>query len=265
MKTVDLVLVDEKVQHLIRRTGQFASAEFARFSYDQVEFKGRKDPFSYVDVTAEKMLKEGCKLILPGSGFVNEESENQPSENGFTWIIDPIDGTTNFTHGVPHYSISVALIFEDEAKLGYVYAPETQDMFRATKGKGAFLNDNPISVSQRTELIQALTGTGFPPMDRDQLEKILRTVVEIMDKTHAIRRMGSAALDLAAVACGRYDAFFEHNLKPWDVAAGMLLVREAGGTVSDFHGGDNYLYGRQILASNGHLHEALLQIIQKGL
>lgn len=261
MSTSILSKIEEPLAHLIRRTGQFAREEFHRFSFDKVQYKRKKDLFSYVDVSAEKMLKEGCSRILPGSGFINEESEDQASENGYTWIIDPIDGTTNFTHGVPHFSISVALNYEADTILGYVYSPVQEEMFYAVKGAGATLNGQPIQVSQRSVLGEALVGTGFPYLTKAERDAYLQMVIKIMDTAHGIRRIGSAALDLAYVAAGRFEAFLEYGLNPYDIAAGALLVQEAGGKVGNFTGKDDYLYARQILATNGLIHEELLALI----
>ncbi len=257
--------IEEPLLQLIRRTGQFAREEFHRFSFDQVQYKRKKDLVSYVDINAEKMLKEGCSRILPGSGFVNEESEDQASENGYTWVIDPIDGTTNFTHGVPHFSISLALMHESDTLLGIVYSPVEEELFRAALGQGATLNGLPIRVSQRKLLEEALVGTGFPYLEKTERDAYLQMVIDVMDQAHGIRRVGSAALDLAYVAAGRFEAFFEYGLHPWDVAAGALLVQEAGGKISNFTGKDEYLYARQIIASNGNIHQEMLDLIAKRL
>lgn len=263
MDTDLLSQLEEPLLQLIRRTGQFAREEFHRFSFSDVRFKRERDPVSYVDVNAEKMLKEGCLRLIPGSGFVNEESDDTPSENGWTWIIDPIDGTTNYTHGVANFCISLALQFEGETQLGFIYAPILEEMFFARKGHGAKLNAQPIAVSERPILAEALLSTGFPYVNFPWRDQYLALIISLMDKAHGIRRMGSAALDLAYVAAGRFEAFFEFGLNPWDVAAGALLVQEAGGQVSDFNGEDNYLYGTQIIVSNGNIHQDLIQEIQK--
>ena len=251
----------DRLEQLIRDTGVFIAQEFHRFSYDQVEYKAENDPFTFVDVQAEERLRTGCEALLPGSGFINEEAADRPSQNGYFWIIDPIDGTSNFTHGVPHFCISLALAYQGEVQLGYIYEPIHQDLFRAEKGKGASLNGASIRVSEKTEIGTGLVGTGFPYANHPWRQTYLEIVMEIMDQAHGLRRMGSAALDLAYVACGRYEAFFEYDLKPWDVAAGSLLVQEAGGSISDFGGGDNFLHGRQIVASNGKVHPAILTTI----
>ncbi|MEZ4772158.1 MAG: inositol monophosphatase family protein [Bacteroidia bacterium] len=262
MDQLDIPQTDAALQELLKKTGKFIVEEFHHFSFDKVEYKGKNDPFTYVDVTAEKILKEGCIALLPGSGFVNEETPDEPSENGYTWIIDPVDGTSNFTHGVPYFCISLALQKDEDVILGYVYEPLYNNMFRAEKGKGAWLNDKKIKVSDKEKLPTALIATGFPYENFPWRNLYLDIVREVMDSAHGIRRMGSAALDLAYVASGRFEGFFELNLKPWDVAAGALLVTEAGGEVSDFSGGKAYLYGQQIVATNGHIHSRMIEIIK---
>lgn len=252
---------DADILSLLTETGTFVAEEFARFDERQVEYKAENDPFSFVDVEADQRLRAGCAEIIPGSGFINEELANQPGQNEYRWIIDPIDGTSNFTHGVPHFCISLALQRNEETILGYVYQPITQELFRAEKGQGATLNGDPISRSLREELGQALVATGFPYAVEDWVSDYLQSLLGIMQRTHGLRRFGSAALDLAYVAAGRLDVFLEFNLKPWDVAAGSLIVQEAGGQVSDFTGGDRYLFGGEMLATNGHIHQALLDLL----
>jgi myo-inositol-1(or 4)-monophosphatase len=261
--SLDLHQLDLDSQALIRKVSRFVRREFEHFSYEDVEFKRENDPFTYVDVTTEQMLKEGCQRLIPGCGFVNEESKNEPSDNGYVWIIDPIDGTSNFTHGVAHFSISVALAKDNEVVLGYVYEPMQDRMFHAIKGHGAWLNDRSLQVSRRSELKAGLIATGFPYERFDWLGDYLRVVTDIMDHAHGIRRMGSAALDMAYVAAGWFDGFFEFNLNAWDIAAGSLLVQEAGGRVTGFDGSDDYLFGKHIVGSSGRVHEELLAVMQR--
>ncbi|MEZ4825880.1 MAG: inositol monophosphatase family protein [Bacteroidia bacterium] len=262
MDQIDITELDAPLQELLRKTGRFIVEEFHHFSFDKVEYKGKNNPFTYVDVTAEQILKEGCRNLIPGSGFINEETEDESSANGFVWIIDPVDGTSNFTHGVPYFCISLALQKDDELVLGFVYEPLHDNLFRAEKNKGASLNGKRIHVSDKSSLQNGLVATGFPYENFPWRDNYLEVVKDIMDRAHGIRRMGSAALDLAFVACGRFEGFFELNLKPWDVAAGALLVKEAGGEVTDFSGGKTYLHGLQIIATNGHVHSQMVDIIQ---
>jgi myo-inositol-1(or 4)-monophosphatase len=246
---------------LLTETGTFAAEEFARFDDNRVEYKAENDPFSFVDVEADRRLREGCEQLIPGSGFINEELENREGTNDYRWIIDPIDGTSNFTHGIPHFCISLALQKAEETILGYVYQPLTQELFRAEKGKGATLNGDPIYRSDRQQLNLAVVATGFPYAVETWVADYLTMIYAIMQQTHGLRRFGSAALDLAYVAAGRLDVFLEFNLKPWDVAAGSLIVQEAGGQVSDFTGGDRYVFGGEMLATNGHVHQPMLEIL----
>ncbi|MEO1450175.1 MAG: inositol monophosphatase family protein [Bacteroidota bacterium] len=263
MNHPDLDTLDASLRELLHKTGAFARREFERFSFSDVVYKGENNPFTYVDVTAENMLRDGCAALIPGSGFVNEEGEDIPSQNGFTWIIDPIDGTANFTHGVPHYCISLALQDPEGMWLGYIYAPESGDLFHAVRGGGAFLQGKPIQVSEQAQMPTSLIATGFPYDDMGFRDRYLVLLNEVMQKSQGMRRMGSAALDLAYVASGRFEAFFEYNLNAWDVAAGALILQEAGGQVSDFNGGEDYLFGKQILATNGKIHTDLLEILQR--
>ncbi|MEZ4684808.1 MAG: inositol monophosphatase family protein [Bacteroidia bacterium] len=210
----------EPILKLIRKAGDFANKEFESFSSKHIEYKGKNDMFSYVDVRTEEILKEGLSKLLPGTGFINEESDNETGETDYTWIIDPIDGTTNFIHGIPLFSICVALQHNDEILMGYVYEVAHDEMFWAIKGKGAKLNGLPIEVSSVEKLSGSLMGTGFPYRQGPGFEDYLRLVSNVLRETHGMRRLGSAAIDLAYVAAGRLEGFFEIGLNPWDVAAG---------------------------------------------
>lgn len=255
--------LDTSLQELLREVGTFIKTEFERFDYDSVQYKSENDPFTFVDVEAERRLRAGCEKLIPECGFITEELENSHTDREYVWIIDPIDGTSNFTHGMPHFCIALALQQHGETIMGYVYQPITEEMFHAEKGKGAFLNGTPIKRSERKEMKLGLATTGFPYAIEGWVRDYLDMVFEVMEATHGVRRFGSAALDLAAVASGRIDIYFETELKPWDAAAGALLVQEAGGKVTDLNGGDNYLYGRQLLATNGYLHDEMLEITTK--
>lgn len=254
--------LDSEIQSVIRTAGAFARQEFEVFDFDSVKYKAENDPFTYVDVTTEEMLIEGLKPLIPGAGFTTEEAASVDTDNGWEWLIDPIDGTSNFTHGIPHFSVSVGLAFEKQMKAGYIYHPIRELMYHCQKGAGAFEEDRPLSVSQRKELPYALVATGFPYSDMGWRKEWVNLVVNVMDAAHGVRRFGSAALDLAHVASGQLDVFFEFNLKPWDVAAGSLLVQEAGGMVTDFQGGNEYIYGKQLISSNGVLHSPMLDLMR---
>lgn len=235
---------------LVKETGEFIRQESRRFDESKIEYKGKNDLVSYVDKEAEKRLIKGLSEILPGSGFVAEEGTSTHRSDIYNWIIDPLDGTTNFTHGLPVYAVSVALVKRGVLTLGVVYEINRDECFHAIKGQGAFLNHSPIKVSDTNTLERSLLATGFPYYNFDQMQQYLIIINEFMQTTHGLRRMGSAAVDLAYTACGRFEGFFEYNLNAWDVAAGALIVQEAGGTVTDFKGGEDYIFGRQIVAGN---------------
>ncbi len=254
--------IQQKVETLIRETGDWIAQERKSFSQEMIETKGKNDLVSYVDRTAEEKLTAALQQILPGSGFIREEGGilNQGEQN---WIIDPLDGTTNFIHGVPVYCVSVALQVKGELSLGYVYDPERKEMFFAEKGKGAFLNGNPIRVSSTPKLADALIATGFPYTFFRHMDNYLLSFREILEKSRGIRRPGAAAIDLAWTACGRFDGFFESHLGAWDVAAGALLVLEAGGQVTTFGDSSDFIFGKEILASNGKIHPEIQAIVKK--
>lgn len=251
-----------KTIDLVRTVGVFIREEAITFDHHSVEEKGLNDLVSYVDKEAEKKLVTGLKEILPGCGFITEEGTAKHQEEQYIWIVDPLDGTTNFTHGLPIYAISIALMKDNELIVGIVYEINKNEMFSAIKNSGAFCNGEAIKVSQRPMLSQSLLATGFPYYNFDGMTKYLQILSDFMKGTHGLRRMGSAAVDLVYVACGRFEGFFEYNLKPWDVAAGALIVKEAGGTVSDFSGGKDFLFDKEIIAA-GPIHHELQQIIAK--
>ena len=245
------------------QAGSFIRAEYAAFSREHAEVKGRHDLVSYVDRQAEDMLFNALKPLVHGAHFLMEESGGREDLSLPLWIIDPLDGTTNFIYGVPVFCVSVALYWQGQSVLGFVYDMMREEMFHAVRGGGAFLNGRTLQVSACPVLDDGLVATGFPFRDLDRLDEYMALLREMMCGTRGIRRLGSAALDLAYVAAGRFDAFFESNLRPWDVAAGALLVQEAGGQATDFDGGDQFLLGRNILASNGLLHPELRALIQR--
>ncbi len=255
--------LDREARLVIRHAGAFARREFEIFDPAAVQYKAENDPFTYVDVQTEILLKEGLSGLIPGAGFTTEEMESEQSSNGWEWIIDPIDGTSNFTHGIPHFCISVGLAFRREMVAGFIFDPVQEKMYHTRLGAGAWEEDRRLRCSSRQELPLALVATGFPYSDMGWRRDWVELMVQILDAAHGIRRFGSAALDLVAVAAGRIDVFVEYNLKPWDVAAGALLVQEAGGVVSDFQGGNAYIYGRQLLATNSHLHSSMLSLMTK--
>lgn len=250
-----------KVVAIARLTGNFIRKESMNFDTGSVEFKGLNDMVSYVDKTAEKQLVRNLKKLIPGAGFTTEEETVNSKGEVYNWIIDPLDGTTNFIHGIPTYSISIALYEHDQPVIGVVYEINRGEMFYTYKGGAAYLNNKEIRVSQRATLGDALLATGFPYYDFGKQEQYMKLLAEIMRKSHGLRRIGSAATDLAYVACGRFDAFFEYNLNAWDVAAGAYLVQQAGGNVMNFSGTEEFIEKREILAANGLIHEEVLALM----
>jgi len=215
-----------------------------------------------VDIRFEKKLVAICSDLLPDSTFLTEEKTiEEKLDVKYRWIIDPIDGTTNFIHQIPAFAISIALQENGQTILGVVYELSRDEMFYAVKGEGAFLNGEPIQVAKHQELKDTLLATGFPYYDFDQMAAYLNVLRTFMHKTRGLRRIGSAAVDLAYTACGRFDGFFEYGLSPWDVAAGAFIVEEAGGIVSDFSGGSDYIFGKEIIASQKHIFEEFKAII----
>ena len=259
---MNLDIVSKQLINLVKGVGFFIQAEAENLSSSDIELKGFNDYVTYIDKEAEQMLISELKEIIPQAGFIVEEDQTQKTAKEFNWIIDPLDGTTNFIHALPIFSISVALCFKSEIILGVVYNIKANECFHAIKDGAAFLNEQIISVSNRENLSQSLLATGFPYSDYSYMDQYMRLFKDLMQSTSGIRRLGSAAIDLTYVACGRFDAFYEYGLKPWDVAAGSFIVKQAGGMVTDFSGQSNYLYGRQIIASNNLLHRSFLKKVQ---
>jgi myo-inositol-1(or 4)-monophosphatase len=247
-----------QVTEIVRAVGEFIRQQQQRLTESDVIEKGEHDLVTYVDKESESRLVSRLKQIVPDAGFIVEEDQQLEKAGKYNWIIDPLDGTTNFVHGVPVYSVSVALARKNELILGVVYEVNLDECFYAWKGGQAMLNGKPISVSKQSSLNDSLLATGFPYHDYSLMKPYLHLFNELMKSSRGIRRLGSAAVDLAYVACGRFEAFYEYGLNPWDVAAGALIVKQAGGLVTDFNNKDDYLFGRHILASNGHTHKAFL-------
>jgi myo-inositol-1(or 4)-monophosphatase len=229
----------------------------------QIEAKGRQNFVTEVDKKAEKILVKGLSGILPEAGFITEEGTSAKKGDAYHWVIDPVDGTTNFIHGVYPFAISVGLLEDQEVIAGVVYEFGQDETFYAWKGGGAWLNDRPIRVSTTRRVEDSLLATGFPYTNFRYLNEFLESVHYFMQHSHGLRRLGSAATDIAYVACGRYDGFYEYGLNPWDIAAGILLVKEAGGRVSDFTGEKNPLFEEAIICSNGSIHREFQEITRK--
>ena len=225
--------------------------------------KGPNDFVSEVDRAAEQAIIETLLEAYPGHGILAEESgrEHGAKHSEFTWIIDPLDGTTNFLHGFPVYAVSIALAHRGAVQQAVVYDPTRNDLFYASRGRGAFLNDKRLRVSKRTRLSDSLVGTGFPFRKGDNFKRYVKMFEEIMQSCAGLRRPGAAALDLCYVAAGWYDGFFETGLNPWDVAAGSLIITEAGGLVGNFTGESDFLYQREVVAGNPKVYGQLVQIL----
>jgi myo-inositol-1(or 4)-monophosphatase len=262
------MLSTEKLSQLLSQTraiatqvGSFIEKEKLSFGMDKVEYKGFNDLVSYVDKEAEKQLVDRLHAIFPAAGFITEEGTSTARGEHYHWVIDPLDGTTNFIHGLPVFAVSIGLIQGEEVVLGVVYEINRRECFYAMKGGGAFCNDQPIQVSKAPKLASSLLATGFPYYQFDLMDKYFSSMKLLMQKTHGLRRLGSAAMDLCYVASGRMDGYFEYNLNSYDVAAGVLIVQEAGGRVTEFLGGNNYIFGRNIVASNGAIHDEFLEVL----
>ncbi|MEO0338801.1 MAG: inositol monophosphatase family protein [Bacteroidota bacterium] len=245
---------------LIDEVGDFIRTQIGQVATAQIETKDLNSLVSFVDKTAEEMLVAGLKKRTPDATFLTEEETVDQVKGDLRWIIDPLDGTTNFLHGVPLFAISVGLEIEGELVMGMIQEVNRKESFYAWKDGGAYLNGNPIHVSSADTLADSLLATGFPYYDFTRSEDYLKVLGQFMQKTRGIRRLGAAAIDLAFVACGRFEAFFEYGINTWDVAAGIVLVQEAGGEVTDFSKGNKFLTGEEIVATNGKITKELLSI-----
>lgn len=259
---MNLEKITQQVALLARNAGSFIREEGKNFSREKVEQKGFNDLVSYVDKGAEEMIVKGLSEILPQAGFITEEGTKSDPNQELTWIVDPLDGTTNFVHGIPMFAVSIALAKGTDILSGVVYEVNLDECFVAHKGAEATCNGVPIRVSNAERLADSLIATGFPYNDGGKTDRYLELLSYFLKNTHGLRRLGSAAVDLCYVACGRVEGYLEYNLQSYDIAAGTLIVKQAGGEISDFSGGDKYLFGGQILASNAKIHKGLLDAIE---
>lgn len=243
------------MQELAREAGSVLVSHFGNVA---VEYKGEVDLVTEADRKSEKLIVSRIRQQWPSHDLIGEEGSRTETGSDFRWYIDPLDGTTNFAHGYPVFCVSIALEHKGERIAGVVYDPCRDEMFAAEKGAGSRLNGQAIRVSQVQHLAESLVATGFPSHKRHKNPNI-HFYHQITLRSHGVRRAGSAALDLCCVACGRYDAFWEFNLNPWDTAAGVLLVQEAGGKVTNFASGPFHLSSREVLASNSLIHDELLK------
>ncbi len=250
----------EVAQTVAKAAGEIVMASYARVCEADVDEKGSNDFVTVVDHAAQKIIVDGLRQAFPDDYIVAEESllpEVNAGRNprGRRWYIDPLDGTTNYIHAYPVFAVTLALEIDGRLMVAVTYAPRDRELFHAVRGHGAFLNDVPIHTSRLSDHNRILLGTGFPFRARHLLDTYLKSFAHFFNQARGIRRGGAAALDLAYVAAGRLDGFWELTLSPWDIAAGVLLVEEAGGRVTDFFGGDTYLESGHVIVSNGLLHE----------
>lgn len=264
--TIDSIPVDllEDVSQLAKDAGSFIRTELGKFSSDKIEVKDFNSLVSYVDIEAERMIVAGLQRLVPSAGFVTEESTvEQSQESDWRWIIDPLDGTTNFMHAIPFFAVSIALKHKEEYVIGVIYDVMHDKLFSARKGKGAHVNGKTLRVSPADQLSDSVLATGFPYNSFEWMERYLNLFRELFQSTRGVRRIGSAALDLCYVANGSFAGFYEYGLNEWDIAAGICIVNEAGGKVTDFYGGQEVNSTKTILASNAKLHEELLGLIDR--
>lgn len=263
---MNLELICSEVCKAAKDAGNFMRKERKNFDQEAVEYKGKNDLVSYVDKTAEKLIVEHLSKLIPGAGFITEEKTISVEGEIYNWIIDPLDGTTNFIHGLPCYCVSIGLLMNkqggSELVMGVIYEPNLDELFYAWEGSKTYLNDKEVSVSKNDMLKTSLMATGFPYSNYERMKPYMEVFEHCMHNTHGLRRWGSAAIDLAYVACGRFEGFYEYGLNPWDVAAGAFLVQQAGGKVSDFSGGKNYVFGAEIIATNQFIFGEFLDVVK---
>ncbi|HON53906.1 MAG TPA: inositol monophosphatase family protein [Bacteroidales bacterium] len=259
---MDLQSICFQTIDIVKSVGEYIRQSGLHLQQSQIETKGTNDFVTEIDKGSEAQLVSRIQPLIPHAGFITEEETKTTKGKEYNWIIDPIDGTTNFIHGVPPHAISVALMQHNTIVLGVVYEIMMDECFYTWQGAPAYCNGKKIHVSQTESVSKSLIGTGFPYNDYSLIDEYGIAMNYFMKHSHGLRRLGSAATDLAYVACGRYDAFFEYSLKAWDIAAGIILIQQAGGSVSDFKGGSNYLFSGELIASNGIVQHEMISILQ---
>jgi len=262
---MNLEILCTQVQELAREVGRFIYDERLKFTAEDIIHKGKTDMVTYVDKTAEAKIVAALRELLPGSGFIAEEGTAVDNGEKYRWVIDPLDGTTNYIHGISPFAVSIALMEDEEIVMGVVYEISLNEMFYAWKGSKAYLNGKEIHVSNASKTADALIATGFPYYDFSKLDNYMEAMNFFMRNSHGMRRLGSAAADLAYVAAGRFEGFYEHALHSWDVAAGIIIIKQAGGRVCDFHGDENYLFGGEMIACNANYFDEFYSIVNKHL
>lgn len=253
----------ETAFHAAHTAGDFLLQHFGKIDRSDIRTKSDNDFLTFVDEQSEKLIIDIIRAEYPGHAILAEESGKQELNSEFLWIIDPLDGTKNFISGLPVFAVSIALQVRGRVEVGVVYDPNRRDMFHAIYKNGSWLNHQPIRVSPSATLKGAFLATGFPFKYLQVLPQYMRTFEEVFRRSSGMRRMGAASLDLAYVAAGHYEGYWELGLSPWDSAAGSLLVTEAGGKITDFWGGTGYLTNSYTVATNGKIHQPLLDLIQK--
>jgi len=256
----DLIAMTREVERLSCEIGAWMKQQ--TISTAQTEMKSFNNLVTFVDKESERRFVEGLTSLLPEAGYVAEEGTGEKNEGGYNWVIDPLDGTTNFVHGMNIWCTSVALVGPSGPIIGVIFDPNTNELFSSSLGNGATLNGQPIRVSSTSPLHSALLATGFPYDDFDREHYYYDLLKNLAHKTRGLRRLGSAALDMAWTACGRLDGFYEYGLNAWDVAAGTLLIREAGGIATTFDGGDDPIFGNDLVCTNPHIYADLIKEIK---
>ncbi len=261
--TIDYQSICLTMSELSKSAGAYIREQGKKLETENIEEKGDHNYVTYVDKQAEEMLVEGLRKLLPEAGFITEEGTDTTEGEVFQWIIDPLDGTTNFIHRVPVYCVSVALMEGKEIVAGVIYEVNLDECFYAWKGGRSMLNDKTIEISKRGDFNTSLIATGFPYYDYGRMDAYLEVFKEMMKETAGLRRLGSAAADMAYVAAGRFEGFYEYGLHPWDIAAGIIIVKQSGGVVTDFKGGNDELFGKELICGNAPVHESMKRIISK--
>jgi len=260
---MDLEKICEQVVNLTRNVGEFILSEKNNIKKQNIEAKGLHDFVTYVDKKSEEQIVNRLSEIVPEAGFIAEEGTSTQKEEKYNWIIDPLDGTTNFIHGITPFAISIALMEDDKIILGVVNELGLKECFYAWQDNPAYLNGKVITVSKNNTVDESLIATGFPYYDYKRIKPFMGSLEYFMQNSRGVRRLGSAATDLVYVACGRFEAFYEYSLSPWDVAAGAFIVQQAGGLVCDFKGENNYIFGKEIIASNQNIYNDFLMIVKQ--
>jgi myo-inositol-1(or 4)-monophosphatase len=246
-----------------RTAGAFIRDEQKKIKAVQVQVKSRNSLVTYVDKQSEIMLVDMLSPLIPNAGFLTEEDTTTTKGEIYNWVIDPLDGTTNFIHGIPCFAVSIGLLREGVPVLGIVYEVNLDECFYAWEGSKAYMNETEIHVSAARTLEDSLIATGFPYYDHEREKEYMDLFVDFMHSTRGLRRLGSAATDLAYVACGRFEAFYEYSLHPWDVSGGAFIVQQAGGKVCDFKGGQDFIFGKSIVACNAGVFEEFMGALGK--